>query len=94
MAAEVRYFNILLEEMRGHFQLLTEGLVSLGERMDRRFAEQDAKWEARFGTLEMAVRQNSQDIQSLQRDVTSLHTKYDRHESDIGVLKVAVGVES
>lgn len=65
MVEEVRSYNILLEEMRGHFQLLSEGLVGLGERMDLRFEEQEAKVNARLDVLEVVVQQNSKDIQEL-----------------------------
>lgn len=107
MAEEVRSFNILMEEMRGHFQLLSEGLTGLGERMDRRFDEQDTKFNARFDDLETAVGLNGRDIHALQedvgglkQDVAGLHTKFDhlgkrvnQHDDDITILKSAVGIQ-
>lgn len=65
MAEETRYQSILLEEMRSNFQLLSEGLIGLGERMDLRFEEQEAKVNARLDVLEVVVQRNSKDIQEL-----------------------------
>ena len=54
MTSEQSRFEVLLEEVRGQYQLLAEGLSLLNARMDR-FEQRMDHLEQRVGALELSV---------------------------------------
>lgn len=100
MAEEVRSYNILLEEMRGHFQLLSEGVCALTEKvdgLDRKVDGLDRKvdrLELRMDQFEIAMLQYNLEMKRHNQVMESLRKDINRHDDDIVTLKTAVGVKA
>lgn len=99
MAEEVRSYNILLEEMRGHFQLLSEGLCGLTEKvdgLDRKVDGLDRKvcgLEHRMDQFELAMLQYNKEMKRHNAVMETLRKDVNRHGDDIGNLKTVVGIK-
>lgn len=107
MAEEVRSYNILLEEMRGHFQLLSEGQCALTEKVDGLDRKVDGL-DRRMDQFELAMLAYNRIAQEHRREMQrhniemkrhnqvmeSLRKDVNRHDDDIGTLKTAVGIKA
>lgn len=92
MAEEVRSYNILLEEMRGHFQLLSEGQGALTEKVDGLDRKVD-RLELRMDQFEIAMLQYNLEMKRHNQVMETLRKDVNRHDDDIGTLKAAVGIK-
>lgn len=92
MAEEVRSYNILLEEMRGHFQLVTEGLCALVEKVDGLDRKVEGL-EHRMDQFELAMLQYNLEMKRHNHVMETLRKDVNHHDDDIVTLKTAVGIK-
>lgn len=99
MAEEVRSYNILLEEMRGHFQLLSEGLCALTEKVNGLDQKVDGlgrkvdRLELRMDQFEIAMLQYNREMKRHNQVMETLRRDVNRHDDDIVTLKTAAGIK-
>jgi hypothetical protein len=100
MAQEVRASNILLEEMRGHFQLVMEGLGSLTGKVDG-LEVKVTGLEHRMDQFELAMleynlitQEHRREMQRHNQVMEVLRKDVNRHDDDIVTLKTAVGIKA
>lgn len=54
-SSEERQFTVLLEEVRSEVRLIAEGLISLDQKVDRRFHELTQRMTTEFSDLRTAL---------------------------------------
>lgn len=67
--------NVLLEQIQDQVRAIAEGQIGLRAEMERRFEDADRRSNARFETLELAIRNLGGRIGSLEEKVESIERR-------------------
>jgi len=87
VAASIRGFGVVLERMESQMSAVLEAVTSSSERLDTRIDALEARLSQRISALEDAVREHSERISCLEREVAGLQ------EEVAGLQKEVAGLQ-
>ena len=86
--------NVILERVEEQQRVVIEAVTSNREALERKIEEGNLKLASRIDTLELVVRQNSEDIRKNSEDLRSLSDKLDAKADSTRVTALEARVDA